>query len=499
MANVPVINVNGTDYNVKDLTAGEIVSSMNETDYFHADLWENGSISATTGANASNSSRIRTRGYLPWTAYKLRSTNTDVRFLIYAYTSDGTYVGGWYDTEFRSNDVKGVSSIDLRQFYNNAVYSAYQFRCVILINSGTARVDTITGIMIDNFRLRDMFTKWTTLSDEYAVVLPNGTDFNDLTTPGNYFVENYSQISTHSNYPPRVANGGRLFVFHTIARSRYAQLWISYPSGGEAEIWMRNYTGTVWNKWYRVNEPAERNIRVIGYNIGKFNWGQDGGLSTNVDEKIANYKRFFGEVNPDVMLFAELSEYIDSGETYETDSTLTDPLFSKKADFHECAVRTNLISTSKIDSDGGKYLRDNNSDYSGSVSRVSCMINNKKTIFAGGFLRVLSSASSRAEAFQNFLTEISDYEYAVLYLDTNVGDETERANIYNIATNAGYTVANGGYFGTVDTLVPTSAYKKIDNIFVKGNIKIKNFYAASDEYDNLSSDHIPIIADLTLY
>ena len=118
---------------------------------------------------------------------------------------------------------------------------------------------------------------------------------------------------------------------------------------------------------------------------------------------------------------------------------------------------------------------------------------------SGGFLRVLSTAQDRLEAFQNYLTAIDSYDYSIIYLDTNVGDNTERESIYNAATTAGYTVCNGGYFGLTNTLVPTEAYKPIDNIFVKGNIKVKNFYVATDEYDNLSSDHIPVVAELTLY
>lgn len=118
---------------------------------------------------------------------------------------------------------------------------------------------------------------------------------------------------------------------------------------------------------------------------------------------------------------------------------------------------------------------------------------------SGGFLRVLSTAQDRLEAFQNYLAAIAGYDYSIIYLDTNVQDNAEREALYNAAVSAGYTVCNGGYFGLTDTLVPTKMYKPIDNIFVKGNIKVKNFEVLTDEYGNLSSDHIPIVADLTLY
>lgn len=249
-----------------------------------------------------------------------------------------------------------------------------------------------------------------------------------------------------------------------------------------------------------MSQAAQTNLRIVGYNIGEFNYGRDGGLSENVSEKIANYKRFFGDTNPDVALFAELSEYIDSGSEYTSANTLINPLFDRNVNFHQCAVSTNLIDAQSVDGDdGGIYLRNNNNEYAGAVGRMECYIGNKKLLIAGGFLRVLSSAQDRLEAFVNFLNAVSSYDYCIIYLDTNVQNLTERGAIYNAATSAGYTVCNGGYFGLFDTLVSESMYKPIDNIFVKGNIKVKNFYSPANVYDDLSSDHIPVVADLTLY
>ena len=84
-------------------------------------------------------------------------------------------------------------------------------------------------------------------------------------------------------------------------------------------------------------------------------------------------------------------------------------------------------------------------------------------------------------------------------MDTNVISETEFNTLVNTATSYNYKVANGGYFGSFDTYNLTSTlYHKIDNIMIKGNMKLKNVIVP-DVYGNLSSDHYPVIADIELY
>lgn len=490
-------NVERYDYRYLDNTPdfeGEIAkSALYSENIFDISLFENGAINVSNGSNVNSTSRIRLKGFLPWTVTEIGSTTSEEGFLLYAWDKNGNYVGGWKNGAF-GNDVGGVDSLDMTTFYRNPAFSGYKYKIVIY----TAQIDTISGVYLNNLSIENLFKRGPILSHDNVTILPNGTDFDTLTTAGNYLVENYSQISTHINTPPGVAAGGRLLVYYGIGRSRPVQIWISFDSNDEPEIWIRLKTST-WGKWYKIGGTLPVNLRVLGYNIGEFNWGRDGGLSENVDDKIANYKKFFGSVNPDIMLFAEMATNIDSSGTYPSDSTLLAPLFVKRANFHENAADTNLANAKTLESDGGVYLRNNNNEYAGAVGRLVCDICNKKLIMSGGFLRVLSTAQDRLEAFQNYLAAIASYDYSVIYLDTNVQDDTERRNIYNAAVSAGYQVCNGGYFGLMETLVPTSMYKPIDNIFVKGNIKIKNFFVASSEYENLSSDHIPVIADLTLY
>ena len=483
------------------LETGKIKEDLYENERFNKSEWENGGISCSTGENVTNSSRIRTKSFLPWGTKKIYSTNANVRFLVYAYNSSDAYVGGWWgDGTFNPTDVKGVSSVDFNAIYSNPTYSEYRLRACIYINGGTARVETISDVYIDSLPVVDFIKTSANLTLERVEKIPNNTDFDSLLSAGNYYVENYASISTMLNTPPEAAQGGRLWVGYNVSALRPYQIWLSFSIKDEPYFYMRIRKADAWGKWNLIGKTQPVNIRVLGYNIGKFNYGFDH-TSPHVDDintKIVNYKKMFGKVNSDLMLFAELTDYIDTSDTINTDTTLIQPLFKTRVNFHGCASVTNLMA-SKLENDGGVYLRNNNKEYAGAVGRLVCNIGNRKLIISGGFLRVLSSAQDRLEAFKNYINSIIDYDYSIIYLDTNVLNNEERETLYSEAVAAGYTVCNGGYFGLINTLVPTDMYKPIDNIFVKGNIKVKNFEVLTNEYDNLASDHLPIVADLTLY
>lgn len=488
-------------------TAGNAVRGQFEklnNDLFNSEVfnvadWENGSINAATGENAENSTRIRTKTFLPWGVSKLSSSNTDVRFLIYAYDNTGVYVGGLYDGAFNPSDVKPVSNIDFNTLYRNSNFKNYKYKAVIYIVSGTARVETISGITEEILPISEMLEASLNLSINRVEYIPNGSDLNEFNDPGNWIIENASSLETMLNRPAFATTGGRLFVLTTTSNSLPMQLFITRNSIGSPVIYIRYKVASGWLAWNRVDNHQAQNIRVLGYNLGKFNYGQDGGLSSDVQTKIMNFKKFMGKVNPDIALTCELPEYIDSENQYKTLDTIFNPLYNAHALFNECGVFINSFDTQKLEADGGVYMRDNNAAYAGQVARQIIEINGKRLLMSGGFLRVLGTEQERLEAFKNYLASIADYEYSIIYLDTNSISNQERININTEAIRAGYTVCNGAYFGIYDTLVPTDMYKRIDNIFVKGNIKIKNFEVLADEYNNLVSDHIPIVADLSIY
>ena len=80
-------------------------------------------------------------------------------------------------------------------------------------------------------------------------------------------------------------------------------------------------------------------------------------------------------------------------------------------------------------------------------------------------------------------------------------------NLYKIFTDANYKLANGGYLpiewtysfvpADFDTDTPSDRIRYFDNIIVSNNIIIENS-TRLNVYHDLSSDHIPFIADLLI-
>lgn len=127
---------------------------------------------------------------------------------------------------------------------------------------------------------------------------------------------------------------------------------------------------------------------------------------------------------------------------------------------------------------------------------------------------------------------LDDYDYAIVLLDGNSnlwreldsqGQETDvidpaspMLSVFAECDAVGMTAAMGWrtvdgtitpyYWPAVESYVqhPNAAqtagvHRYLDNVIVKGNVKIRNFQVLTEEYDGLVSDHIPVIADLYIW
>jgi hypothetical protein len=127
--------------------------------------WENGGINASDGNLVGNSSRIRTKNFIPWTVTEITST-TSKNFMLYAWDKNGSYIGGWKNGEF-TTDVSVFTTLDMTQFYKNPAYSGYQFK----VSAYTAQVETVTGIVMKNLSLEKLFTNALILSHSHVTIL----------------------------------------------------------------------------------------------------------------------------------------------------------------------------------------------------------------------------------------------------------------------------------------------------------------------------------------
>lgn len=119
-----------------------------------------------------------------------------------------------------------------------------------------------------------------------------------------------------------------------------------------------------------------------------------------------------------------------------------------------------------------------------------------------------SDNDTRQSQIEQTITYAEDYDNVIMMGDTNCanyidGVPQEPRNLYNIEwpifSEAGYEMANDGYFGAFPTVGydydDVSRRSPLDNIFVRGTITINNADIIVKEWTN---DHCILYADLSL-
>lgn len=97
------------------------------------------------------------------------------------------------------------------------------------------------------------------LDFNHAEVLTNGTDFNTLTSPGNYRVTSSSSMQTMINSP--VAVGARIQVMAIYSAGTIQQFLFPYDTAGV--IWVRLASGGGWTNWERIGNSASTVRQVV--------------------------------------------------------------------------------------------------------------------------------------------------------------------------------------------------------------------------------------------
>ena len=232
-------------------------------------------------------------------------------------------------------------------------------------------------------------------------------------------------------------------------------------------------------------------LTVMTYNIGRFSYGVSPYyLSEDYAEKLANYKRFFSEKQCDIVGLQEQNVYLDGATSgsvlansaifnylypYNMDSDNWTcikskfPLKNKGSGSFTASNRTYVYATTKVD---GKDIF---------LMCVHTTPNEGET-----------EEAKRIAEVQEIISIVSGKEYFIVFGDFNALS----TSLYDYFLNAGFHIANGGYL-PFEVTYPHSEGYSLDNIVTSSNI-IVDFSAAQDVYDDLSSDHIPFIANLTV-
>lgn len=365
-------------------------------------MWEQGSISPSTGENVVSSGRIRTITYLPTNIATMRLPNDTRGFFIVGYDEQGTFLG----------------------VYNN---------------DGNWTIDQGSGY----------------------------TEFN------------FSHI--YSKY-----NNTRLRIY-------------LYSRDGQ-DITLDEAQNIVMQSIYnQLLNPVK--IRVMQNNIGDFNFGHDGGYAgADIGLKLSNYRKLMYKYHPDIITIQEYRTYVNADDTVNANSTIfswVKPYMSYEE--HGYVVFSNYAT----DNFRHTYLH-TEGDYPARMVYGPITVNNKEVAIGTVALNATGSSSDGAmkiRALTKMINLLSAYETAIIGIDANVESEAEANAVKTFLKANGYQMANWDYVGYLPTYNPANPiYKCIDNIFIKGKALFQNVEVVPDsEYNNLLSDHLPIIADILLY
>lgn len=233
-------------------------------------------------------------------------------------------------------------------------------------------------------------------------------------------------------------------------------------------------------------------IKVMTHNVGHFYYGTQIGIpSAEVYAKRLEWRKLIAKYNCDILSLNEVDPYIDADSTQLTYEYLyknSYPCFATGGHsgyiqgFASKYKLLDVVATSFSESGayGTRYML---KGYINIKGRKICIIN--------VHLTPGDSAAIRATQTQEILATVQNEDYFIIFGDFNAANATE----YNAYANAGYNMANCAWFGNLLTAPYTSPNMVYDNIITSPNIKIDN----AEVGDYVTSDHLPIIAELTIY
>ena len=241
-----------------------------------------------------------------------------------------------------------------------------------------------------------------------------------------------------------------------------------------------------------IDKNKPKTVKVMSYNLGKWSYGVGGGYedTSTLFEKLKTTRRFFGKINADIVGMQEKRNGFDKDNTINANTEIIEhwyPYFATRDATKLTWDVPEIRSKYKIVDGGyGKLSTDRNYTY-GYVELYG------KRVFLLNVHLDPFSAEKRATERAEVLQILADKKWFIMTGDFNAIDgESEYADW----VSQGYNIANGGFFGNYITT--HGVEQMIDNIITSNNIRIDNVEVHSEAYDMCSSDHLPIVADLTL-
>ena len=376
------------------------------------------------------------------------------------------------------------------------------------------------------------------INAKWVLDLPDNTDLDTLFVNGWYTTGN---TRTYINTPvPNDTYGQRIivvFAYNNETATSYRHQF--YANRTRGIYGHRVYASGQWTAWntYGTNLLSESftpsaitaqgnykdgtTIRIGSYNVAEY----DNDTSTKIpDVNILNFRKFLADSKLDFLLTQEETHYIDANETKAVSDWLYQPIFNE---YYSSGVWGNIIHCHGASS----ALASGKLAYSDIKSSSRCLgyavfqiTNNIKLLLITthcvwkNYNDDPYSAENIAGRLQNYkdifewangtktLPKYSDasavtvptHTHTIVCMDANSISDTDKSNLMAQAAANNFILGNGGRFGWFKTCIDRDGMYALDQIAVSNNIIINNIEPQMALYKQLYSDHVPVIAEVTL-
>ena len=385
---------------------------------------------------------------------------------------------------------------------------------------------------------------------EDAPILSTGTDFNDVTTSGTY---RFISANSYENAPANGSNGilcviktrGGLYTIQIVVYyDNTKNVYIRYLSGNPLtwKSWINFYDFEVAQKIrknesirtvddYKVATPKTNigtRMKIMSYNVAKYN----NDTSTYMPyDKLINFRNMLNDTLPDVIGIQEGRECIDADSLKNTMEYLYKPMLSYNRGTGAMQLLTKYSPT-----DGGLVRLTDNQLVNRDFRWQTMTVGNKVLLLCSahpvsrhnGSMQTPQAEIDAPESIADRLTEYTNilkwvhqeidlayytadgydpskrlycpsWDYCIICGDFNSVTEEDQDNLATLTAARSFTMANGGRLGWLWTCkaVDGSLYAA-DNILCSQNVIINSFNVYQGLHDSLYSDHVPVMADVTL-
>lgn len=257
-------------------------------------------------------------------------------------------------------------------------------------------------------------------------------------------------------------------------------------------------------------------LTIASYNVAHYN--DDVASIIIPNEKIKNFITEIGKINADILCVQEDNTYIDSNNVRTARQYLYNPQYPNETGSRETTVKSKAQPTQSgtLTYSNGRWLGYSVIDYgSNKVLAISThpisSVNGDDTEEA-----IAARLTQYTELFKWIKGEIDlneidistnttgmsvhvpNHTHVIIGMDANSLTEDDRTNLVNLAEDYGFILGNGGRIGWIRTARSRFEWYSIDNIIVSDNVIINYFEALTSKYSDLYSDHVPVVAKVTL-